>query len=372
MKHFTKSTFLLFFIILLITSCKDNVLEDLETLVGKKCLEKTYEQYDKGQFLYKTVSEYNELNRLTKKINTSSLKTTINFYEYDKNNNLIKVTNEKGDVLLLYQYDSNNRLIKEGYDSNNIDFPNYVTSYIYYGNGNLQKQTMVLANLIVWVREYDENSRLIKKYDATIDGNPMQGIPLKIIKETETFYKYNSSGYVLSNYVTVDKKFFSSYDYEYDSDNRIVKYTEKDLNRNVTNNNTYEFDERKRVISKKTDNIFEIKYEYNSDDLIVKVTSFVNNQLNYTYTNEYNSTKRLIRTLYFNSKGFITSKEEKSYYSDGSIKTSQSYFTKNGDGTELFKAFDNEFTPCGDIIKNVDVTNDGAETRKIIATYIYK
>jgi hypothetical protein len=53
--------------------------------------------------------------------------------------------------------------------------------------------------------------------------------------------------------------------------------------------------------------------------------------------------------------GNLTSKEEKSYYSNNSLKTYQHYFQKNGTGTELFKASDNEFTPCGDIIKSITI-----------------
>jgi YD repeat-containing protein len=370
MKNFTKSTILLLTILLLITSCKDNMLEDLEPLVGKKCLQKTYEKYENGKFIYKIISEYNSIDKLIKKSQIYPNSTSIILYEYDTNNNLIKSTDEKGVLITAFEYDSKNRLIKESQDENSST--SYITNYTYYDNGYLKKQTIVFANLIIWIREYDEKGQIVKRYDANFNGDFFENIPFKITRETETFYKYNPKGYVLSQFTTVDKKLLSSYEYEYDTDNRIIKYTEYDLNKTTTKNYSYLFDDKKRVISRKTDNVSEEKYEYNNDDLITKVNYFENNLLKYTETREYNSLRKITKSVFLDIKGNITSRSERTYYSNSYLKTAQYYSLKNGTGTELYKTSDLEYNPCGDVIKNVSFATDGSEQSKIIATYLYR
>ena len=368
MKNFTKPTIVFVFFFLLIVSCKDNTLEDLESFIGKKCLEKIYEKYEKGQFIYRRISEYNEFNKLSKQTTISPNSTSITLYEYDKNNNLIRLTNEKGAIVNTYQYDSNNRLIKEGDDNSN----SFVINYTYHGNGNLQKQSILLAGLPYFISEFNETGKLLRKYSTVIDGNPLSGVPLRIVEETETIYKYNAKDYVLSNYETKNKQFSSSYEYEYDSENRITKSTQKDLAKTTIIKYTYQLDNKNRVISKKTDNLSETKYEYNSNDSVTKIIEIINGQLRTTFINEYDSSKRLIRTLELDSTGNIIYKNEKAYYSDNNLKISKSYYLKNGTKNELYIAIDVELNPCGNIVKDIIYNTDGSEQTKNIVTYLYR
>ncbi len=175
----------------------------------------SYIVYNKGELESKYLSFYNEKGLLIKSeyyISEYTLKTVID-YKYDKKNRLVEeINNEYGKIRRrrIYEYDENDNLIKL-----TITNPYYSTDVLYF---EYKYRNNLLVETIRYFRDKDEKSiatylyddnRKILKYDCIDDiGNYLEG------KE----YEYDDFGNIIlfKEYIE-DRKIrtFTKYDYRY-------------------------------------------------------------------------------------------------------------------------------------------------------------
>ena len=369
MKNSKKLFICLTAIILFINSCKDNTLEEIQYVAGMKCLEKTFEEYQNGKLISKQVNEYDNSNNLIKTIYTTPSSFTTLSYEYDKSNNLIKSFNEKLGMITTSEYNSDNKIVKTE-SSSGLN-----TYYEYYPNGQTKKITDYSFNVITRIREFDENGLPSKLYNTEsylLGDGITQNVVLKITKEIETISKYNSKGNLLSEYVTHNKKFFSSVEKEYNIDNREIKSTFKTETKTNIFNTSYEYDDKRKLISKKIDSGQEERYEYNIQGLLISKAYYAGEKLQSTIKNEYNTSQQLTKISSFDSKGKLNSKEDFTYFNNNKRRTYEAYYLRTGSETDFYKSLYYESNECGNLLKSFEYGADGTENRRIIMTYIYR
>lgn len=367
MKNFKKLFICLTAIVLFITSCKDNTLEEIQYVAGMKCLEKTFEEYQNGKFISKRINEYdNQNNRIKTVYSSANNSTTTSLLEYNQDNSIKSVTYDNG-AITKYEYDSNKKLVKVYVSDNDY------TIYEYHSNNKTKKITWYLTKTIVGINEFDENGYQTRRYNAVFQYDDFgQNPTIKIINETEIATKYDSKGNLLNEYITHDKSFFSSTESEYNEFNELIKRTSKDLKKTTITNRSYERDANKRLIRVKYDNGAETTFEYNNQGLLITKTDFYDSKLAGITKNEYNSSQQLINVSTSDSKGIITSKSVRVYYSNNTLKSIQSYSLKTSNSTELYRFSEYEANVCGNLLKSIGYNVDGSENRRAIATYLYR
>ena len=144
--------------------------------------------------------------------------TSSETYEYDENNRIIKATNYLGDTkngYKLYEYDNNGFLIKwTAYSPN--DTVSFIQTYEYDENNNCIKISS--GNGYV-TYEYDKKGNIIKRITYSNDD----------IKTCEEIYEYDSNGFEIKEEIhTNDRDDIFKNDIEYDSDGDLKKATQYD------------------------------------------------------------------------------------------------------------------------------------------------
>jgi RHS repeat-associated protein len=136
----------------------------------------------------KTVYEYDEIGRLSKRIDPSGKSST---YQYDHNDNVIKETDRNG-IVLTQSFDERSRLIKKVKGTQQID-------YSYYQDGS--RKTMIDSTGTTAYQYYPDQSLKMKTYP---DGKTIS-------------YEYHSTGQLSK----LTEPFGVIWDYKMDNRNRM-------------------------------------------------------------------------------------------------------------------------------------------------------
>jgi hypothetical protein len=353
MKNSIKSIITLFCVTTLFLSCKDNVLEEMEFVPGRKSLEKTSEYYENGKLKTSTFAEYDKYNNVTKSVEVSHQKKptfTTSLYKntYDSNNNLVKVSG--------------------GFEE---------TVYQYYPDNKIKRveRSFTGTNLSSYIREYDEKGQEVRFYIANYEIVSEPFDPIKYGRLTsfrENLKSYNADGKELRSYWTKDNKFDSSYEYEYSKDNLVTKYTSK--NTTSTSVRTYKYDDKKRLIEENEGNSKTI-HSYDSQGLETGSITYVDGKVERRNNYEYDSQKRIIKSTSTNSDGLPYwgwNNDNINYYSNGSIKSFETFFLKKDSRTELYKGGHTDYDIYGNLLDRIEYNEDCTQKLRYRYTYLYQ
>lgn len=373
MKNSIKSIITLFCITTFFFSCKDNVLEEMEFVSGRKSLEKTSEYYENGKLKTSTFAEYDKFNNVIKSVEVSHQKnptfTTRLFNNtYDSKNNLVKVSS--GTRETIYQYNSSNNLVKV---SNGFE----ETVYQYHPNSKIKRieSSYTGTNLSYYIRENNEKGDQVRFYTATYEILSESFEPIKygrMESSQENLSSYNADGKLLKDYRTKDNKFDSSYEYEYNKDNLVTKYTYKNITSTFIR--TYKYDDKKRLIEENEGNSKTI-YSYDSQGLETGSITYVNGKVERRNNYEYDSQKRVIKSTSTDSDGLPYwgwFNDNISYYSNGSIKSFEAFSLKKDSRTELYKVRHTDFDIYGNLLDRIEYNEDCTQKIRYRYTYLYQ
>ncbi len=279
-------------------------------------------------------------NRLTERKNGRLVKET----KYDPAGNITYETNEES-VVIEKDYDANNRPVSVSLNSKPI------FSYTYDAKDNITEEKLVTGAVRKY--EYDAYDQLTAKIDANNNTSRYEydsvGNVAKVIDPSGNIIKYSYD----RNNNLLDKDFHGAHEmFRYDAGNRLIqqndqygavtRYSYDDRNNltseikpgNVTIN--YEYDYLGNLREKTAQNI-NIKFEYNSDNLMTRMTDNVGVST-YRYDDldnlvEYiNPHKRTIKYGYdaFNNNTAITYPDKKTVTYEYNDKNQVSKISENG------------------------------------------
>lgn len=282
------------------------------------------------------------------------------YYEYDANNNLIKIKDALGNIRNFVYDNLGNRILAEDLH-NPSDNTFGIWKYEYDLNNNLSK--IINANGKIIYFKYDKLNRIIKEYTQI---EPIKNIlDENLIKKTADFeridYVYDNCSNGIGMLCSVKRSGSSKTDYIYDALGNIKNENKLINNKNYTTENSYNL---QGILNKiiYSDNS-RVLYDLNQDGLIQKVTYFdSNNNPKILITNiEYNENK--IPSVVNYGNGVIT---------NNTFDQSQLYRlihkeTTNSQGLHL-QDLSYVYDKVGNILNIVDASNtDGAKN----ITYTY-
>ena len=360
----------------------------------------------KDSLLHETIYQYNNLNGLLTKI-TNSNGTEINYYYNDKDR-LIRISKGNRDI----EYNYNNTLLSE------IKQGNKVFSFHY--DNFLNADNIKVNNKILISNTYDENNGNIL---STVYGNnalisyqyDIYNRLKRVTKENEIYdYKYNNNGKV-SKIVENNSETCYIYDTNqrlremhsirygnnfyikmfYDVDNNIRKQLMglNNVNHTIVNlfndegqvlestiddsNIKYLYDDLLRLVMKKINNSYEIKYDYETvgkrTSQLLKAITNGNNKFSCNYDESYNITEEylnnnLLHHYEYNDYNELildidymnAFKYEFVYDNNGNIlsKTKKDLNTDNILNTDLFEYNDNSWKDLLTKYNNTSITYD--------------
>ncbi len=265
-----------------------------------------YQRYSNGNF--KEISEVI--------INSSSATTTTSKFSEDGFLQDVKVT-----TLGLSEYSSGEDSIidrtytyKDGYIKTKTQ--NGITyTYDYYSNGHVKQVTWTDALGVDNKVEYTDKGKIDKKTKGDVVST----------------YKYDTANDRLLEITSTDG---SSQKYEYNTAGEIAKYTSTNKDGEATTT-TYSYDSLNRIIKKECTDGTSATYEYQTNGLIGK-TSTVSSTYGYVFDekgersyakllvttdNIYDAHGKLTSSTVTREDGKLSSKEEYTYHTNGTIKT---------------------------------------------------
>lgn len=177
--------------------------------------------------------EYDALNRVTKYIDALG---NVILYEYDSCGNLSKMTYPNGEQGV-YTYDANHNMI-----STSLANSTYTISYEYNKQNQITK--IYRPDGSICTKSYDRAGRLTNSTDLDVNGD-------FVVVDS---YIYDSLGRLKEE---INLATFSRYIMEYDSLDRLVKRTEKDLRYNsFRNEETFTYDAAGNILTDSDGNTF--------------------------------------------------------------------------------------------------------------------
>ena len=189
----------------------------------------------------------------------------------------------------------------------------------------------------------DKESNDFVKYDK--NGNIIEeklGINSDLIKYT---YQYDERGNKIEkNRFTPDGKLNMKYIYEYDNEGKLVEFSDLFPDGKLANKYTYKYDERSNLI------------EY---------TDYLGASLDERDVYKYDTNGNEIETIYFDSKGSLKCKWEKSYDKKGNL-TEEMFYLSNG---ELDYKTINKYDAIGNLIEDSSRDSKGKLLLKEIIKY---
>ena len=285
--------------------------------------------YDGTELLSYSVSEYNEMNLITKTefFNPDGSNIYTDIYEYDENGNLTREAyyNENKELTgeCIYKYDDNGDIVSEirtdengeknlvYYERNGIylveTWENEVGEILYkyeYENGVTKKEYFYKKGVLDYFEEHIEengNHILIRTYvDET--GTPTQSVT------------HNTHGYKeIEVYFDETGEVKDYYTYEYNGDWLVERCDYKNAAGDTLWFNTYEYDENLRLIK---DSCY-----------------FPESELQSYQTMEYDEYGNEIKRSVYNADGTLKTYREMKYDDYGNLISFKDY---NADGTPIF------------------------------------
>ena len=242
-----------------------------------------------------TTYTYDRDNRL---ISETDPLGNVKRYDYNRNNNLTKFTSSLGNIQQ-YVYDTDNNLIKE------IDSKNKVKQYTYDKLHRLTKTKSELNNTAEFSYDVVDNVVGIKDPNGTntvFDYNDVgKVVQERSVDNTIRTYNYDRAGRLISKV----NKDHTKIAYDYDANDNLVKKYYLDLNNQQTDDSivySYNaennrlgmndksglsrtlYDNKGNLIVSTSNNDEDIvRYEYDSNDRITKITYPTNATVTYTY-----------------------------------------------------------------------------------------
>ncbi len=219
-------------------------------------------------------------------------------YNYNNNNNLSKITTALGNIQK-YEYDTDNNLIKE------IDPRNKTKNYTYDKLNRLTKTTSELNNTAIFTYDIVDNVKGIKDPKGTntvFDYNDVgKVVQERSIDNTIRTYNYDRAGRLISK-INKDQ---SKIAYDYDANDNLIKKYYLDLHNQQTDDSivySYNGENQRLGMNDKSglsrtlyDNngnlIFStsnsdkdiVKYDYDENDRLIKITYPTHAKVRYTY-----------------------------------------------------------------------------------------
>lgn len=250
-----------------------NKVKEVRIFDSKNNLVSVYKYDLKGNLLFKSmdnftsavflktseINTYNENGKLIKKISTHSSfrEPTIWILEYDKNQNLVSIKDEKGNLIFHFYYDDSNFKNKETmYDENKIS---QTTLYEKLNNGN---EIISLIN-----GDFLKNRKNISFFDENKNEIKTESYDNENIRfSSNSTYEKNRIVKIIYNEINNQ----NGNNYYYDSKNRLIKRELFDLENGKEINGNYEVFEYlgNDLIKKYSENIYslsglkEYRYEY--------------------------------------------------------------------------------------------------------------
>lgn len=253
-----------------------------------KLIEREY--YSKKGLEYVDEYTYNENGQVI----TISNELENRKFKYDSNGNITEINSDG--YIIKYEYDLNGNLLKEAFDSTNY------TEYTYDSNGNcLTEDKYIDGNLSYsYVYTYDSNGSLIECIHQLF---------LDTYNEKQIL-KYDQFGNVFEFYSNGRSK----YEYEYDSNNKLIKIGKEYFSLDNTigkTTTTYQYDDNGKLV-KETSEFSDKTYIYDSAGLLqeihlLQIDSSICNNKRYEY--KYDSQGNRIKCNYYNEDEWKGSKE---------------------------------------------------------------
>ena len=219
-------------------------------------------------------------------------------YDYNRNNNLTKFTSALGNIHK-FEYDTDNNLIKE------IDPRNKVKQYTYDKLHRLTKTTSELNNTAIFTYDTVDNVVGIKDPKGTntvFDYNDVgKVVQERSVDNTIRTYNYDRAGRLISK-INKDQ---SKIAYDYDANDNLIKKYYLDLSNQQTDdsiiysynaeNNRLGMNDKSGlsrtlydnngnlIVSTSNNDRDIIRYEYDSNDRLIKIVYPTNATVTYTY-----------------------------------------------------------------------------------------
>lgn len=175
---------------------------------GNCITEKAFNEEKKDVLEYDYENEYNDAGLLVKQVNKASSTATTNIYEYDSNNNLIKMTTSDTVTpcisYITYTYTADGLIETEStYDAN--DVLSLTNEYI-YEDGLLTRLNVRSGDTIYGYRTYEYNDKKLRTKETVYFNDTV---------DHEEVFEYDSFGNVIKQDTVYGENDFSSTFFSY-------------------------------------------------------------------------------------------------------------------------------------------------------------
>lgn len=303
-----------------------------------------------------TTYNYDTMGRVIRVVNSDGSNKTVTFNQYnitdfDENGHMHTYSIDAyGRIITVYEYNKDPYTLldevyttKYDYDANDnlikiTDNENNEFQFFYDALG--RKTKMIDPDMGTWTYQYDQNGNLISQSDnkgntILLTYDSLNRIKTKTSSDVNTSFAYDKDYYGTLSNITIGNNVFT---YTYDSRFRVIKETQ-----NI--NGTY----------------FENNFVYDSSDKLIS-----NNNLSYIFNKQgkVNSIPNYVLSSFYNSLGSILNKT----YTN-SISTSYSYRSDNGRLTTIISPTVQSLAYSYDAVGNIMSINDSVNNRLSVMSY---